>query len=76
MRTSVVAVSLLLLGEVLVSCPVSADCVEYEDYMHLVGGVGIPLFASSVAVSGTYACNTGSRPYPSDPRAFGSTLDC
>ena len=65
MKLSILAPGFLLLGALAVSPPASADCLEYADYLHRVGEVGLPLFASSVAAAGRYACNTGTLPYPS-----------
>jgi methionine-gamma-lyase len=54
-REQALALGLFLFGECAVSSPASADCVEYGDYLHLLGDVGIPLFASRVAISSTFA---------------------
>ena len=35
---------------------VFADCVDYQNYLHLAGSVDTPGFANRVAASGNYAC--------------------
>lgn len=43
------------MGCVCVAGAVSADCIDYGDYLHWVGGVDTPGNAAGVAVSGSYA---------------------
>jgi hypothetical protein len=48
----------LFVAAILFACTLGtarAECVDYADYIHRVGGVSTPGEASGVAVSGTHA---------------------
>ncbi|MFB3909771.1 MAG: hypothetical protein ACE15D_15350 [Candidatus Eisenbacteria bacterium] len=48
-------VLLVLLGSVSLCWPASAGCIDYGDYLHLLGGVDAPGSAYRLAVAGSYA---------------------
>ena len=50
-----VALVLATLGSFLACRSVSAQCIDYGDYVHWVAGVRTPGYAEGVAVSGDYA---------------------
>src|SRR5512140_192870 len=61
MRIPILAFGLLVLGRSFAASPVSADCINYADYIHWVGGEGTSGGSLGLAIQGNYAyvCSDG-----------------